>query len=119
MNQNERGWLEKDDSLQRHRPDGKGGHDGRHTTVGSYLPNQWGLYDMHGNVWEWCLDWHGGYSDGPVTDPLGAAQGWSRVHRGGCWSGDARRCRSAYRCGFLPGFRAYDFGCRVALVPSH
>ncbi|MBR3222841.1 MAG: SUMF1/EgtB/PvdO family nonheme iron enzyme [Kiritimatiellae bacterium] len=63
--------------------------------VGSYLPNKWGLYDMHGNVWEWCLDWAGGSFSG--TDPVGSSFGLFRVRRGGCWSTPADSCISSFR----------------------
>ncbi|MBR3583655.1 MAG: formylglycine-generating enzyme family protein [Kiritimatiellae bacterium] len=65
--------------------------------VGSYAPNAWGLYDMHGNVSEWCADLFGPYPDGAVTDPKGAADGERPVLRGGCWANSAWKCRSAYR----------------------
>ncbi len=107
---------------------GKGGYNTGTTTVGSYLPNAWGLYDMHGNVWEWCLDWHGGY-DGDATDPKGPAEGTSRIIRGSSYyfSIDGRLnnagpyCRSAYRGGHVPSY-LYDHsygggGFRVALIP--
>ncbi len=83
--------------------------------VGSYEPNAWGLYDMHGNVLEWCKDWHGPYSGEKETDPTGAADGSYRVLRGGNWVYDARSCRAAYRIAFSPGYRRPLFGFRVAL----
>jgi formylglycine-generating enzyme required for sulfatase activity len=91
---------------------------GRTTAVGSYQPNGFGLYDMQGNVWEWCQDWHGAYPGGSVTNPTGASSGSFRVLRGGSWSGSAGGCRAAYRCGVWPGLRRYDFGFRSVLAPG-
>ena len=65
--------------------------------VGTNAPNAWGLYDMHGNVLEWCNDWYGNYSKAAVTNPQGPSKGLGRVMRGGCCASDAMRCRSAYR----------------------
>lgn len=77
--------------------DGKGGYSSYYTKVGSYVPNAWGLYDMHGNIWEWCLDWYGSYATGAVTDPMGSASGSHRVFRGGNTAYGAQGCRSAFR----------------------
>ncbi len=88
------------------------------TPVGKYPANAWGLYDMHGNVWEWCSDWHGDYPTGSVTDPIGPSTGSIRVNRGGCWFNDAVNCRSAIRGWFGPSNRNYLLGFRVALSSS-
>ena len=88
--------------------DGKGGYS-YHTKVGMYRANAWGLYDMHGNVWEWCLDWYGNYATGAQTDPSGAASGSHRVLRGGGWRHDAQYCRSAYRGHDNPSWRGSSF----------
>ena len=95
------------------RDDGKGGYS-QHTKAGSYLPNAWGLYDMHGNVWEWCLDWSGDYGEGGATDPAGAAAGTKRVLRGGGWGSIAQACRSASRSDAVPSAAYADMGFRLA-----
>jgi formylglycine-generating enzyme required for sulfatase activity/outer membrane protein assembly factor BamB len=89
----------------------------RTTPVGSYPPNAWGLYDMHGNVWEWCADWYGRtyYKSSPVDDPRGPKSGSMRVIRGGEWYGDGRDCRSAFRYAEMPGGTFYVMGFRVAM----
>jgi formylglycine-generating enzyme required for sulfatase activity len=79
--------------------------------------NEWGVYDMHGNVWEWCLDWYGVYPGGSVTDPTGSAEGDSRVCRGGGWGNSPRICRSSYRGWDRPETSFDVLGFRVALVP--
>ena len=75
--------------------------------------NAWGLYDMHGNVWEWCQDWKGDYPSGDVTDPVGPLSGSHRVTRGGSWYGSARGCRGANRGGSRPGDRNGFLGFRL------
>jgi formylglycine-generating enzyme required for sulfatase activity len=102
---------------------GRPGQDKEHSDgfgkTASLKPNAWGLYDMHGNVWEWCQDWHGDYRKGAATDPTGADTGSVRVLRGGSWRNvDPASCRSASRGGFGPNSRADIFGFRVAVVAT-
>ena len=92
--------------------DGKGGYTDAHTAVGSYQPNAWGLYDMHGNVWERCLDWDGGSLSG--NDPVGSSSGASRVGRGGSWWHSADYCTSTNRCTGLPAFSYGWIGFRLS-----
>jgi formylglycine-generating enzyme required for sulfatase activity len=85
----------------------------RTSPVGSFEPNAFGLYDMHGNVGEWCWDWHGEYARGEQTNPIGAASGPYRVFRGGGWNHAGDFLRSARRGGLAPANRGEYLGFRV------
>ncbi len=91
---------------------------GRPTKVGSYKANAWGLYDMHGNVWEWCEDWYDAnyYNQSPKQDPPGPANGTSRVHHGGSFLSTPTECRAAYRISNPPTSSFHDNGFRVVCV---
>lgn len=107
---NTNGWAWRD-----------GNHNDRYdktAPVKSYAPNPWGLYDMHGNVWEWCSSRFGTYSKIPETDPVGPIKGTFRVFRGGSWSIGAEDCQSGTRFAFVPAFRRDDLGFRISLTPE-
>jgi formylglycine-generating enzyme required for sulfatase activity len=90
----------------------------RTTRVGEYRPNAFGLYDMHGNVQEWCADWYAAdyYARSPKADPPGPANGTERVLRGGAWPHSGKACRSAVRNKQSPETASYSFGFRVVLT---
>ena len=93
------GWYSGNSNNQKH-------------PVGEKVANAWGLYDLHGNVWEWCLDWY--RDDLSGTDPVGAASGSDRNNRGGGWNHGADRAASSYRYySWSPSLRDYDFGFRL------
>lgn len=87
----------------------------RSTSVGSYQPNAYGIYDLVGNIWEWCQDWYANYPTGPVTDPTGPASGLQRVFRGGAFNSFGSECRSAARNKYDPNSGFNTVGFRVVL----
>ena len=96
----------------------KGPYLEKTSPVGSYPANAWGLYDMHGNVWEWCQDWYDSSPKQSVTDPRGPEVGSICVSRGGSWYNEAAGCRSANRYWYDPSIRNSGVGFRLALSSS-
>ena len=102
-NLGEHAWYDSDSESKTH-------------PVGQKRPNAWGLYDMQGNVWEWCADWYDEkyYASWPAADPRGTSRALARVIRGGSWLSNARLCRPAYRFRYAPEYRDCDLGFRLA-----
>jgi formylglycine-generating enzyme required for sulfatase activity len=98
------GWYSENSGKKKHEPKRQ-------------RPNLRGLFDLHGNVYEWCHDWLGTYSSGLAVDPAGPARGSLRVYRGGGWGNVAAYCRMAFRYGYQPTSRNTPLGFRPAQVP--
>jgi formylglycine-generating enzyme required for sulfatase activity len=96
----------------------RGGRPGRYlghpVSVASFPPDRRGVYDMHGNVWEWCSDGYGPYPAGEAADPVGSDSAPKKVIRGGSWYFDAASCRCAARYSHAPADKGFSLGFRVA-----
>lgn len=103
-------WYSYNDSWELRGTGNYGTHD-----VATRTPNELMLYDMSGNVHEWCQDWFGGYSSEGVTNPTGPVNGTARVYRGGCWYFDEWFCRVSFRNSVSPSYHSYGIGMRLAL----
>ena len=113
----EMGWYYENSGGQRldetKWPNGCDANQNQPHSVGKKRPNAWGVYDMHGNVWEWCLDWYHTYSSDGVVDPINNTSGEFRVIRGGSWLFQGCACRSASRSRSVPDHQNPDIGFRV------